>query len=663
MKNPRYLTKSRFKLALGCETKLFYTNKKEYPDQKIDDSFLMSLAEGGFQVGELAKMYHPGGVEIAFGSYDDMVNQTNELLALDKVIIYEATIRYENLLIRADVLVKDGNNIDLIEVKAKSFDGIDSDGFLNKSERIASGWKEYVYDVAFQKLVLKKAFPHFNIESYLCLANKNSLASVDGLNQNFLLVKKDGRTNCVCKEGITKAGLGEEILINVRVDDILENIYNGSDFSESNTMSFEDWVYYLADHYEKDIKINSLIGAKCKGCEFNCSKDEEQNGVKSGFKECWKKQVGFVDSDFEKPGMFELWDFRRKDAMIEQGRFFMEDLTKDDINYNLGSGIGMSRTERQWVQIQKAINNDPEPEIDIDGLKAEMKTWKYPLHFIDFETTAVAIPFHKGMRPYEGIAFQYSHHVVYEDGRIEHIGQYLNTKKGQFPNFEFVRSLKAELEQDDGTIFRYHNHENTYLNTIYRQLNKADESDVADKVELMEWIKTITHSTGKSAEKWAGERDMVDLFLAVKHYYYDPKMGGSISLKAVLPAVLNSSKYLQNKYAQPIYGAANGMKSLNFTNQAWLQLDDDGNVVSPYKQLPPMYENIDIDSIDQLIFGDRLADGGAAMTAYSRMQFTEMTDAESGEIQKALLKYCELDTLAMVMIWEYFEKELKLQFG
>jgi len=46
------------------------------------------------------------------------------------------------------------------------------------------------------------------------------------------------------------------------------------------------------------------------------------------------------------------------------------------------------------------------------------------------------------------------------------------------------------------------------------------------------------------------------------------------------------------------------------------------------------------------------------MTAYSRMQFTEMSDIESREIQKALLKYCELDTLAMVMIWEYWEREL-----
>ena len=659
MSNPRYLSKSRFKLALGCETKLFYTNKKEYPDQKIDDSFLESLAEGGFQVGELAKMYHPGGVEIALGNYDDMVDETNKLLAQDKAIIYEATVKYNNLFVRVDVLVKDGNNIDLIEVKAKSFDGIDSDGFLNKKGKLSSRWKEYVYDVAFQKLVLTRAFPHFKINAYLCLADRNSNASVEGLNQNFLLVKKNDRTKAVCKDGIKKEDLGIEILITVRVDDILENIYNGSDFSESETMSFEEWIYYLADHYKKDLKIKSLINKKCKDCEFRCSKEEEQTGLKNGFKECWKEQAGLLENDFEKPLMLDIWNFRQKDKMIDQAKYFMKDITKDDINYSLNSDNGMSATERQWVQIQKAITNDSEPEIDIEGLKAEMKKWEYPLHFIDFETTAVAIPFHKGMRPYEGIAFQYSHHVVYEDGTIEHKGEFLNTKKGEFPNFDFVRNLKKELDQDDGTIFRYHNHENTYLNLIYRQLNRADKKKVNDKETLMEWIKTITHSTGNSAENWSGERDMVDLYKVVRDFYYDPVMGGSISLKAVLPAVLNSSKYLQNKYAKPIYGATGGIKSLNFTDQIWIHLDNKGKAISPYKQLLPMFDNIDTDTLDLLVSDRNLADGGAAMTAYARMQFTEMTDIESHEIQKALLKYCELDTLAMVMIWEYLENEFR----
>ncbi len=64
MPSPRYLTKSRFKLAVECSTKLYYTGKKEYPDQKINDKFLEALAHGGFQVGELAKCYFPGGVMI-----------------------------------------------------------------------------------------------------------------------------------------------------------------------------------------------------------------------------------------------------------------------------------------------------------------------------------------------------------------------------------------------------------------------------------------------------------------------------------------------------------------------------------------------------------------------------------------------------------------------
>jgi len=658
MKNPRYLTKSRFKLALDCETKLFYTNKKEYPDQRIDDTFLESLAEGGFQVGELAKMYHPGGIEIPYGKYEDMVNETLLLLNQEKVIIYEATVKFQNLLIRVDVLVKNGNNIDLIEVKAKSFGKTDSDGFLNKSGALDTKWKPYVYDVAFQKLVLMKAFPKFNIRSYLCLADKNSHATVEGLNQNFLLLKNNDRTSCVCKAGLTKADLGEEILINVRVDDILATIYNQSNFSENRKMSFEEWVFYLSEQYKNDVKIKTRLAKKCKECEFRCSEEDEKSGMKSGFKACWKEQLGFADSDFNKPAMLDIWSFRRKNDMIEESKIFMEDITKDDLNYDFGSGNGMSRTERQWLQIQKAVSNDPTPEIDVEGLKAEMLIWKYPLHFIDFETTAVAIPFHKGMRPYEGVAFQYSHHIAYADGRIEHVGEYLNTKKGEFPNFEFVRHLKAELEQDKGTIFRYHNHENTYLNMIYRQIANADENAVKDKNELMEWIKTITHNTGASAESWKGARDMVDLFKMVKDYYYDPKMGGSISLKAVLPAVLNSSTYLKNKYSQAIYGAKGGMKSLNFTDHVWIQLDDEGNAISPYKQLPPMFEDVETEDIELLINGDHLADGGAAMTAYSRMQFTKMSDIESREIQKALLKYCELDTLAMVMIWEYWEREL-----
>jgi hypothetical protein len=67
-------------------------------------------------------------------------------------------------------------------------------------------------------------------------------------------------------------------------------------------------------------------------------------------------------------------------------------------------------------------------------------------------------------------------------------------------------------------------------------------------------------------------------------------------------------------------------------------------VTDPYKLLPKMFEDVsDKDFI--LLNNDQLRDGGAAMTAYAMLQFTEMSDYERNEIRKALLKYCELDHL------------------
>ena len=65
-----------------------------------------------------------------------------------------------------------------------------------------------------------------------------------------------------------------------------------------------------------------------------------------------------------------------------------------------------------------------------------------------------------------------------------------------------------------------------------------------------------------------------------------------------------------------------------------------------------MFQDVSDRDFSLLTQEDELREGGAAMTAYARMQFEEMGDYERDEIQKALLKYCELDTLAMVMLYE-----------
>ena len=65
-----------------------------------------------------------------------------------------------------------------------------------------------------------------------------------------------------------------------------------------------------------------------------------------------------------------------------------------------------------------------------------------------------------------------------------------------------------------------------------------------------------------------------------------------------------------------------------------------------------MFQDVSDKDMGILSDDDELRDGGAALTAYARMQFEEMSDYEREEIRKGLLKYCELDTMAMVMIYE-----------
>jgi hypothetical protein len=649
---PRYLTKSRFKLALSCPTKLYYTNKEIYPDSSSEDSFLEALAEGGYQVGELAKCYYPEGVDIVERGYDEPLRMTKELLERENVVIFEAAFLFENLFIRADILEKRGNRINLVEVKAKSFGGRDSRDMLSRKGLLDSGWKEYVYDVAFQKYVISNAFPDFEIHAYLMLADKNREATVNGLNQKFQLKSiDDNRTVVEIIGDVTKDSLGDEVLIRVGVDDLIEMVYQGTDTSTQSSMSFFEQIRYFAEMYERDEKIFTPINKDCKICEFKVDSDQQQQGKLSGFKTCWSEQLGWDEDMFNLPRILDIWDFRKKNELMADGKYLMRDLVQDDIGVIKPQPDGtLSRTERQWMQARKSVDNDQKPFLDIDGLKAEFENFSYPLHFIDFETSMVAIPFFIGRKPYEQTAFQFSHHIVYEDLTIEHKGQYLCKEKGRFPNFEFIRVLKAELEGDYGSVFRYAAHENTVLNQILKQLQDISIKDVEDKDELISFIQSITHSANHQ-----GERDMIDLLELVKKYYYHPNMGGSNSLKFVLPAVLNSSEYIQTKYSQPIYGKNSQIKSLNFDDGwVWLKKDNEGRIINPYKLLPPIFEGIDDEQIEEFAAKNDIQDGGAAMTAYAKMQFMQISDAERDFIAQGLLKYCELDTLAMVLIWEYW---------
>ena len=687
-KTKKLFTKSAFKIALECPNKLYYyRNPDVYANADAEDEFLQALAEGGFQVGELAKIYCdvPPENDIKEKDYAGSLARTQELMQQERVNIAEAAFRYGNLFVRVDVLKRDGNVIDLIEVKAKSWDP--DEDFINKKGCVQSGIRAYVYDVAFQKYVvthaLQELYPNeqFIVKARLMMADKSKTADINGLNQLFKIKKdKHGQAEVETAPNARQllAQSNVEVLTAFDVDELCSRVIAGETCEQGKEdfmlgWKFKDYVKAMSKFYcDNEPFPDTTLGSKCFSCQFQ---SDGTDNKRDGYKECWKKAARFKDNDFDEPLVKDLWGAHiKRDKWIEDGIYKMADITEDILPRHTDKPVsGLDHRERKWLQIAMTINNqdllsDFASDIrdgvylDIDGLKAEMAKWKYPLHMIDFETTTVALPYYEGMRPYESVAFQFSHHIIEKGGDggyiIRHAGQYLNEDVTKFPNFEFVRALREQLGHDEGTIFRYSPHENSILNAIRRQL---EESAEREKDELIAFIDEITHDSG--AKREGGPRDMVDLWDVVKRYFYEPKeMRGSNSIKVVLPAVLNASQFLKNKYSKPIYGKE--IPSCNIPASdpiAWIEIDAaTGHVENPYHLLPPVKDLIGIDIIDDEMLENMgedmtIANGGAALTAYNKLMFCDgnMTDA----LREALLRYCELDTMAMVFIWEYFNYE------
>ena len=627
MNNTRYLTKTLFVKALECPTKLYYHGKKnEYAVIEAND-FEKALQEGGFQVGELAKCYYPEGREIKTREHNEAVRQTNELLKQENAVIYEAAVRYDRFFIRVDILKKEGNEIHLIEVKTKSIDPDDKKkSFENKAKgegHSNSKLKSYIDDAAFQTWVMEQAFPEFKVIPYLMLADKSKVATVNGLNQMFRVKKINGRIVVQRTfDKLTPDMLGNKILTEFPVREYVHKMINeGIAINPDGVKPLGELANEYADYYINDRQYPITIQNRCKKCEFKLDDESRKKGLTSGYEECMAKSFSNFAPD--KPTVMDIWDFRDANKLLDSGIYEMKDALKylEDKNNS-------DRIERQLLQVRKTCFERDGKEDVKPKLFDEMNKWKFPLHFVDFEGSRAAIPFNAGTSPYEQIAFQFSCHTLYESGEIKHI-EWIKREPGEFPNFEFIKALKGVLDKDNGTIFCYANYENMVLREIREQIEKI-KPEAIDYKSLMNWIDMITEK---------GSRGMVDMCEVVRKYYYHPDMGGSNSIKDVLPAVLSASRFLKDKYSKPLNFGTNLMGKVWWKNDAV-----SGKAIDPYKLLR---ENFDDNR-------DVINDGGTAMTAFGKLQYSDISEKERKEIISDLLRYCELDTLAMIMLYEHW---------
>ena len=596
-----FLTKNDFIAARTCQTKLYY-KKLDYPSLSDDDPYLEFLADGGYMVETMARLLFPDGRE--FGHRVEPKSAFNEMrIALEAGdgTFFEATVIHNNMLSRVDILRREGNTLRVIEVKSSSFDS-DTDGtnpFRGKKGGILSGWREYLEDVTFQTVVLHRAFPGFNIVPNLCLVDKAKTATENVTFDKFRLRRPDGsesRRPQVDYIGDVSRLHAEHVLAFLDVT--------------SEVAELEAQVVAAADKLATTLRPNPIlridpeIGQKCKGCEYCLS---EEGGRPNGFRECWGT---LADA---KPHVLDIY---RVDLLGGKSRDVVAEMAaagKAHLNDVPDASLQGIVASRQRLQLDGTRGDR---EIISESLPQILASHSYPLHFIDFECSRIAIPYHIGMHPYELAAFQWSVETLCTAGaQVDH-AEWLNTDE-VFPNFEFARQLRGQIG-DQGTVYIWSHFELDVLREIRRQMQSSGENDP----DLAAWLDRMTEPKNPR---------IIDLYALAKDHYFQQAMKGSLSIKYVLRAAWERNNTLRG----------------NTPFARYVKFDEHGSLLDPYAALPPL----PIGEKEEVI-----REGTGAMRLYQEMMFgLSRADAALRQSYRTLLlQYCELDTKAMVFIWMHW---------
>jgi Domain of unknown function(DUF2779) len=591
--HPFALSKTDYKIARGCPTKLYYRMLK-YPSNTDGDEYMELLAQGGYMIGAIASLLFPEAVAIYEPNHTKAVRITQEHLQKENVTLLEAAFVSRGKFARPDILIKKGVHLTLIEVKAKSFASTEPNPFRNKKGMIVPSWQPYLEDLTFQALILRELFPASTLTCELMMPDKSRTTSIDKLHSLFELNQIAEDESGYPRARFTFTGDLEQL----RRNHFLARLNADPEVAE-----LIPEVSLAANAFLQSMnpltKISVPISFACKDCEYRVAQNEQKNG----FRECWST---LADPE---PHIFDLYHggtVREVSDLIAAGKTGLFDLPQSALAKKDGS-IG-SIAQRQLIQIRNTRSNtewiDP-------ALGRLLKSYPYPLHFIDFETSGLAVPYHAGMRPFENVAFQWSCHTISTPNAESEHSEWINLEES-FPNFAFAESLMKQLGRD-GTVFMWATHESTILQDILRQMEGRYKNE-----DLKDWLEWITTSR------------MVDMNALALNHYFHPLMKGRTSIKKVLDAIWQANPSLRSRF--PAYVK-----------------EENGGLLSPHKSLPSLV----IEGRDVFV-----NEGTGAITAYQSMLYGSQKSNMVARAQwkQLLLHYCELDTLAMVMIFSHWRE-------
>lgn len=226
------------------------------------------------------------------------------------------------------------------------------------------------------------------------------------------------------------------------------------------------------------------------------------------------------------PSVFDLYRMPLKKKL--------EYYREGNSDYRQLKDCGKIKNEKQLRQIEFALE-DKGTYVNIDGIREFLSTLSYPLYFLDFETMQPVIPLFPGTKPYQQIPFQYSLHYIESAGAPLLHKEFL-AESGENP----LRAIAEALCRD------------IPMNVCVTAYNKSFECSRIKELagmfpDLAEHLLNIRDNI----------KDLLDPFQAGN--YYNRAMGGSFSIKSVLPAIFPNDPELNYHNLEGVHNGSEAM--------------------------------------------------------------------------------------------------------
>lgn len=594
-----HLTKKDFARWMTCPTAAYH-GWQGLKSKTEDDPFLKFLAKEGETVGRMAHRLFVNGESLAHLSLHDATKETEQRLAQGDCTLFESCITHMHFTARPDILIRKGDRLFIFEVKSKVGNSEQHRAgkmLVNYYRNIRAAYKEIVHDLAFQAILLERAYPELAIIPYFLLPDECSAAT----EPEVIAARLE-------EQVVDIPTLEPEVKLN-REGSVLKFFPAGQAIqlireSVSAQMDAMAEVWRAGNMPKPEIKY------RCRNCEFRLGNGRVAD---DGFHQCWGPLAQPEPHLFDLYQLFALKTGEKHqnllaDEKVQAGQTSLYDVKKAELHGEHAARQSMqlmySKTGEEWI--------DPR-------LGEEIERLRWPIAFVDFETIMSAIPWYVGLQPYQVLPFQFSCHILSADGSMTH-KEWLNTED-RIPIRPFVEALKSALEGVE-TALVYTNYEERILKESLEYLSKFG----SETSELRSWLFDLLYSAGK----------IVDQHDWVYRYFYPANTRvGRTSIKVVLDSVWKSNPSLhRHPYFSRYYQ------------------QEEGAVIDPYKTLPNS-------NIAGLPFSVR--EGCGAMQAYREMIVgagAKCPETKS-TLAEMLRAYVELDTASQWMIFEHWQQHFK----